>query len=273
MNTDVVALSNRVSALEGHEQSRQAELQTLRTEITTNLQENLTAHLEQRLQELGRAAPNLRVAPNLQPPRAAAFRPTERFIARKFFLKGWARWGEQESHGINSAKAANLWRVVAEHIPEQFRRYLDPRGPSHPARRNTQIVMSVIGSAPDNVVYDICDAVNQKLRDNNVTLMGRQLYVQYDSEEWVKERRRNLAKARAVAEENIELAAGYTLTPDWPTGKLYVSKDDGTDILVGAWYLTKGWEWMQVGITKVMELLPPAKRVDIATLDVAMTSR
>jgi hypothetical protein len=272
MSSDLEALSSRVSTLEGREQTHVAELQALRTEIatelTTNLQEHLTAHLERRLQEIGRATPQLQ-----PPPRPATFRPNERFIARKFFLKGWARWGEQESHGINSMKAANLWRAVAEHIPQEFRRYLDPRGPSHPARRNTQIVMSVIGSAPDNVVYDICEAVNQKLRENNVTLMGRQLYVQYDSEEWVKERRRNLAKARSVAEENIELVAGWAFTPDWPTGKLYASKDDGTDTLIGAWFVAKGWEWTPAGITKLMGLLPQDKHIDIATLDVAMTSR
>jgi hypothetical protein len=259
---EITSVRNEVTSLSTRVDAQQAELESLREELRSHasLREDLLGEVDRRVTALGRPPAGAPPAP------PAVFPPPGQpgaFVAKRVFLKGWSIYKKEESMGLNSKACAHIVSSVAPLLPKEWHRYIAFDQAYHPGRRNTQISLPIKDGAPDDAAREICRIWNAALREQNIRYNGRDIFVQPDAEPWVKARRASLARARDTAEAELDLPL-HTVDPEWSSGKLYATSADGTEVLLGAWSLKKGWSWQAENVQRL------DAKADVAALDLAM---
>jgi hypothetical protein len=259
---EISSVRNEVTSLSTRVDAQQAELAGFREELRnhTDLREDLLNEVDRRVAALGRPAAG---APPTPP---AVFPPPGQpgaFVAKCVFLKGWSLYKKEESMGLNSKTCAHIVTSVAPLLPEEWRQHIALDQAYHPGFRNTQISIPIRDGAPEDAAKEICRAWNTALREQNIRYNGRDIFAQPDAEPLVKARRAALARARDTAEADLDLPL-HTVDPEWSSGKLYATSADGSEILLGAWSLKKGWSWNSENLLRL------DAKANVAALDLAM---
>jgi hypothetical protein len=169
------------------------------------------------------------------------------FVPEKVFVKGFCPYGRDDEFALSKRDAAALAASLISLLPDEWRDRVSQ--PNFLYRRNRQITLPLTGITTCNDVYQLVEAWNTELKTRKIKSNGFDVWVQADAPEFVKLRRRCLAKAMACVRNECNMD-GAAFEPDWPAGVLYVSLR-GQEIDIGSVQKTGEFKWKQEGLLKV----------------------
>jgi hypothetical protein len=226
--------------------------------VKASLKEDLMAELSAQCKTLiADSTKNLPAAPPFPPPGPPGWGGSHddhgahpaTFVAKKVFLKGFCDWG-RDDEALRRDDAERIYREVLGMLSPAHQAWIDQSRPGAPFRRNRQIVFHLRDTAPHDAAHHIVRDGNVVLKEagNETTVNGKQVWLQADAPDHVKQRRACLAKARSAAAQ--ALGTSWSFAPDWPAGILYIERG-GTEQIIGKHDRKKGWQWQNAVIDQV----------------------
>jgi hypothetical protein len=262
---DIQSMCTRIDAIEHrleHYDELQNEVRDLRQEVVrlraapavmdpelkAQLKRELADELHQLLSE--RDARDTREKPySVQPPAAPAANTRVEFIPDKLFIKGFCEYSPDGANGKSEAECKIIFKLCFAHLPREFHRYVQEDGVRCGYRRNHQVVILLRNNPAKAVTYELVQAWNKNMRDKNVNFAGKKIWVQADAPEFVKQKRRLMAKALAACREELDTSGGE-LVPEWPTFSLWWARD-GNDEKLGWASSTCEWTWCRDAVVRL----------------------
>jgi hypothetical protein len=273
---EVSAVSSRVELLERENRSLKATVTSIQENMIalesrlapSALEQSVSDSMQQRLQtsvqqcveaSVAKRLASLHPPPAIAPPpipvqSAAAARAGQPsrlpFVPDKMFLRGFCAYGKDATQGLSQERALKLLDLCRGHLPAEHRHVIGSREPSAPYRRNRQVTIWVREGTTRDETMECAKAWSIALKAANINWEGRGIYIVSDTDEITKMRKRAVAQARAVIEQERLLTDGAKVEPDWAAGAVYVVKD-GVEHCVGTWNYKKGFVWCASEVSKL----------------------
>jgi hypothetical protein len=261
---DIRQMSSRIDTIEHRLEDYdelKAEVKGLREEVTRlrnpvidpELRNQLKAELQDELVQLLAERGVTREKPyQAEPPAAPIGASSSRteFVPDKIFIKGFCEYSPNGSNGLGESECKVLFANCHRLLPREFARFVQADSVRCGYRRNHQIVIMLKGNPGKGAVYDLVQAWNGAIREKGLNVAGRKIWIQADAPEYVKQKRRLMAKAMAAAREELDLTTGG-LTPEWPTFSLWWLDDQGRDTKIGFAASTCSWTWCREDIARI----------------------
>jgi hypothetical protein len=253
-------ISNRMSTVENEiellreqatrDAARVRQLEAAIDEQRTTAERNYAALRAELMEEIRKAPPPAAAKPSSgwgPIPQQAGVSSRAPFVPEKVFVKGFCPYGRDDEYALSKKDAAALAASLISLLPDEWRDRVCQ--PNFLYRRNRQITLPLTGISTRNDVYQLVEAWNTELKSRKIKSNGFDVWIQADAPEFVKLRRRCLAKAMACVRSECNMD-GATFEPDWPAGVLYVSLR-GQEIDIGCVLKTGEFKWKQEGLLKV----------------------
>jgi hypothetical protein len=169
------------------------------------------------------------------------------FVADRVFVKGCCPWGRDDEFALCKQDATTLAQMIMQLLPADLQAKV--RMPTFLFRKNRQITLPLRNLPSRDEVADLVETGNKELQARNIQWNGQAVWIQADAPEYVKLRRRCLAKAMNCIRNECTMN-DRVLEPDWPSGTLYVAFQ-GCEIEVGKVTKVGDWQWKEAGLQKV----------------------
>jgi hypothetical protein len=226
-------ISNRMSTVESdiellkeqatRDAARMRQLEAAIDEQRTTAERNYAALRAELMEEIRKAPPPAAAKPPTgwgPIPQQAGASSRAPFVPEKVYVKGFCPYGRDDEYALSKKDAAALAASLIGLLPDEWRDRVCQ--PNFLYRRNRQITLPLTGTSTRNDVYQLVEAWNTELKSRKIKCNGFDVWIQADAPEFVKLRRRCLAKAMACVRSECNMD-GATFEPDWPAGVLYVS--------------------------------------------------
>ena len=173
----------------------------------------------------------------------------ERFIPNRAFIRGWSDFETKATTMLPGENVVAVMNAVRDHMPHAATRCISNM--SAPYFRNWQGTFSFADNTNPDDIFAFAKLANEVLKQDDMKLNNKQLYITVDKPPWKKEQNSMVARAdrtfRAMQNANV-----LTCRIDWSSGQLWCTAP--REALLGGISRTRSgpvWKWEEDAISRL----------------------